>query len=237
MTPDEATQEPAPEVREVFARLAGLVYAGSSTDEVNQAIVNAVPQLVTGCDHASLMLRDGQRFWTAAASDETAAKVDVLEREVGAGPCVDALLSEEHVLDADIADHSSWPTLARRVLAETPVRGMLAFRLFHADTKAGALNIFSDRAGALDAVSADRAALLAAFASVTIAAAHQREQAEQLRRGLQSNREIGQAVGLLMAAHRCNPETAFDILRKTSSDLNMKLAAVAKEVVDNYRRA
>ena len=43
--------------------------------------------------------------------------------------------------------------------------------------------------------------------------------------------EIGKAVGLLMAAHRVTADEAFAILRKTSQDLNIKLASVAELVV------
>ena len=43
--------------------------------------------------------------------------------------------------------------------------------------------------------------MLTAFASVTLAALERGEEATTLRRGLESNREIGKAVGLLMAMH------------------------------------
>ena len=60
---------------------------------------------------------------------------------------------------------------------------------------------------------------------------------ETLRDGLQSNREIGKAVGLLMAFHQISDDDAFGMLRKASQDMNIKLADVARQVVDHHRAA
>jgi AmiR/NasT family two-component response regulator len=55
-----------------------------------------------------------------------------------------------------------------------------------------------------------------------------------MRAGLESNREIGKAVGLLMAFHKINDEDAFGLLRKASQDLNLKVAEVARRVVAHH---
>ena len=74
-------------------------------------------------------------------------------------------------------------------------------------------------------------AVLAAFASVAVAAAENHERAEQLQQGLESNREIGKAIGLLMAAHKVSADEAFQLLRTTSSQMNIKLAKIAARIV------
>jgi AmiR/NasT family two-component response regulator len=66
---------------------------------------------------------------------------------------------------------------------------------------------------------------------VTRATLDARDEADTLRSGLQSNGEIGKAVSLLMAAHRVSFQEAFDILRRTAQDLDVKLAIVADGVV------
>ena len=117
-------------------------------------------------------------------------------------------------------------------MAETPVRSAIGYRLLLDGDKVGALNVFADTPNALTARSADTGAIIASFASVAIMAIRAREEAATLRQGLQSNREIGKAVGLLMAAHRIGGEEAFELLRRTSQELNMKLTQVAAQVVD-----
>jgi AmiR/NasT family two-component response regulator len=58
------------------------------------------------------------------------------------------------------------------------------------------------------------------------------EDASSLRRGLLSNREIGKAVGMLMLLHEMSENQAFDLLRRHSQALNIKLADVARAVIE-----
>lgn len=220
----------------VFRGLAELVYAGDDFGEMYQALCDAALHLIEGCDHASIMLARNGNLATAAATDDTARHVDRLERETGEGACVDAIYDEAAQLDADLTSASAWPRLRERILAETPVRGMAGFRLMLGEQKVGALNVFSDRPHALTESSVDQAAVLAAFASVALIAASNQQQARSLREGLQSNREIGKAVGLMMAFHKVDDDEAFTILRRASQDMNVKLAEVAHQVVDHHNR-
>jgi AmiR/NasT family two-component response regulator len=82
----------------------------------------------------------------------------------------------------------------------------------------------------------DQAAVLAAFTSVALAAVSGQQSADTLKAGLVSNREVGKAIGLLMAFHKINDEQAFDILRKASQDMNVKLSVIAREVVDHHNK-
>ena len=219
----------------VFQNLARLIYIGSTFDEVYQHLVYTAPRIVSGCDHASLMLARRDSYETAAASDDVARHIDALERELGEGPCVDAIEEEAGQIDPDISKHASWPRLAERVLAETPVRGMAGYRIVIEGKKVGALNLFSDTPGAFEK-GGDEGAVLSAFASVALMSVANRDRADSLRRGLESNREVGKAIGLLMAAHHIGSDEAFEVLRKASNDMNMKLTEVAREVIENAER-
>lgn len=215
----------------LFEALAGVVYARPDVDSVLQAIADAAVPLIPGCDHATVAMLVKGEFATVAASDDVGRQVDGYEREVGDGPCVDAIVEDAFQVDSDISVDCQWPRLAERVLAHTPVRGMIGYRLLIEGRKGGALNIFSDTAGALTSESADAGAVMAAFASVAVTSAINHERAQQLQQGLSSNREIGKAVGLLMAAHRIDADAAFGLLRTASSRMNVKLAEVAARVV------
>jgi ANTAR domain len=227
---DEATAE-------VFRSLAEVVYASDDFDAIYRAVVHAAPRLVDGCDHASLMLRSKGRFVTAAASDAIADTIDGYERELQEGPCLDAIVESSAYHDTDLTDGSPWPRLNERVLATTPVRGMAGFRLFAGEDRSGALNLFSDTAGGLDEVSVNQGIVLAAFVTVALLAAEERQAAVTLRDGLRSNREIGKAIGLMMAFHKISDDEAFAMLRKASQDMNIKLAQVAREVVEHHNKA
>jgi hypothetical protein len=226
------------ELLTTFRSMAEIVYSGESFDSVYDALCESAVRLIDGCDHASLMLRRGGRVETIAASDETATRIDELERALNEGPCLDAIDDNEpdqHIC-SDLTEGSKWPVLAGKILEETSVRGMAGFRLRQGGQRVGALNVFSDEAGALTEHSLDQAIMLTAFASVTLAALERGEEASTLRRGLESNREIGKAVGLLMALHDIDDDRAFEMLAKVSQEMNVKVAEVAAQVVAHHRR-
>jgi len=221
-----------------FRAMAEIVYSGESYDSVHEAVCLSAVSLVDGCDHASLMLRRGGRVETVAASSDVARRIDELEKALGEGPCLDAIDDNEpdqHIC-SDLTEGSKWPELARMIMAETSVRGMAGFRLRQEGKRVGALNVFSDTAGALTDHSLEQATMLTAFASVTLAALERGEEATTLRRGLESNREIGKAVGLLMAMHDLDDDRAFEMLAKVSQEMNVKVAEVAAQVVAHHRR-
>jgi hypothetical protein len=58
-----------------------------------------------------------------------------------------------------------------------------------------------------------------------------REQVEQLEEALRTSRQIGAAIGIVMANRRIDERGAFDVLRKASSLANRKLRLVAEDVV------
>jgi hypothetical protein len=227
-----------PELLTTFRAMAEIVYSGESFDSVYEALCDSAVQLVDGCDHASLMLRRGGRTSTVAASDDTARQIDGFEQDLGEGPCLDAIDEDEpdqHICP-DLTQGSKWPELARRIMEKTSVRGMAGFRLRQGGQRVGALNVFSDTAGALTEHSLDQAIMLTAFASVTLAALERGEEATTLRRGLESNREIGKAIGLLMAMHDIDDDRAFEMLAKVSQEMNVKVAEVAAQVVAHHRK-
>ncbi len=232
--PEPQVERGGAEAAKLFQGLAEVVYDSDDFDDVYAKLCEASRTLVTGCDRASLMLKRGSRFVTAAATDDIAARVDDLERELGDGPCLDAVRNEAAYVDASLPEESRWPGLATRIMDETPVRGVAGFRLLVDEEKIGALNLFSDAPGVLTERSVDEGAVVAAFLSVSLLAAHRRQQASSLQRGLHTNREIGKAVGLMMAFHKVDDEIAFEILRKASQDMNVKLAEVAREVVAHH---
>lgn len=220
-----------------FRDLADLVYRGATFDTIYQTICEVALAAVPGCDHACVMtIAPGGEPHREAATDEVAMLVDQLEWKTGEGPCVDAVLSDRYELDPDITKDSVWPELARLVVEQTPVRGMAGYRIMDGPHKVGALNLYSDEPGALTAESATMGAVVAAFASVALTAAAHNESVSSLREALDSNREIGKAIGILMATQQLTDEEAFALLRKTSNELNVRLSVLAQELLSRHGR-
>ena len=225
-----------PELLTTFRDMAEIVYCAESYDSVYDAVCRSAVEFVDGCDHASLMVRRNGTTVTIGASDELARGIDELERVAKQGPCIDAITDgsrEEHIC-SDLTKPGQWPDLAQVLLERTEVKGMAGFRIRQDGDRVGALNVFSNTAGALSPRSLAQASLLTAFASVALAALERGEEAATLRAGLESNREIGKAVGLLMAMHSIDDHQAFTMFSQISQEMNIKLAKLAAQVVTDH---
>jgi len=216
---------------EHFAVLAQRLREGRSVDEIGQIVVESSVEVIDGCDRAAIGVLDGDTFHSAATTDDVMRLIDELQNEIGEGPCLEASTDGIAQVDNDITVGSKWPRLAAVVVERTPVRAMLAVPLIDEGRRHGALNVFADSAGAFSDESLGTAAILASFASVALAGARHSERADQLQQGLATNREIGAAVGILMATHHISQDDAFEMLSKASQRLNRKLRDIATGIV------
>jgi AmiR/NasT family two-component response regulator len=67
-------------------------------------------------------------------------------------------------------------------------------------------------------------------AAIALANAKDHDKTANLEKALQSNREIGVAMGILMARHAVSQQQAFDVLRTVSQTTHRKLRDVAGDV-------
>lgn len=216
---------------EQFDALAKRLRDGRSVDDVQRIVVESALTLVEGCDHAAIGVIAGERFRGVAATDDVARLIDVLQDETDEGPCLEASTDNVAQLDNDITKASKWPRLAAALVHRTPVRSVLAVPLIDEGRRSGALNIFGDRPDVFTDDSVTTAAILAGFASVSLAAADSSARATELEAGLLTSREIGAAVGILMATHHINQDEAFQMLSQASQRLNRKLRDIAGGIV------
>ena len=107
---------------------------------------------------------------------------------------------------------------------------MLSFRLFLTEENRAALNLYATRPGAFTDQSTATGSMFAAYASMALLAAARQDTANHLTRALETNREIGVAMGILMANGRLTSQQAFDQLRTASQNLNRKLHDIAADV-------
>ena len=65
-------------------------------------------------------------------------------------------------------------------------------------------------------------------------AARAAERAKQLQEAVLTNREIGYAIGLLMAHYHLDDQAAYEKLRSHSRDLNIKMRDLAAQMVEHH---
>jgi transcriptional regulator with GAF, ATPase, and Fis domain len=218
-----------------FAEIARNLFAEPLVAPTLQRIVAAAVETIEGCDGAGVLLLTNGEIEAGAWSNELARSIEEMKCEVREGPCVDAIFQRATFESADLRDElSRWPTFAARAL-DAGVESMLAFRLFAAEETLGALDLYSTRRGAFDETARALGNVFAAHAALALAGAQIRERhlvaRDTLREALVNRDLIGQAKGILMATRHIDADAAFDLLRATSQDLNVKLHMIAERVV------
>ena len=220
-------QTTAEQFRELLRTLRGGAEALGMESVVRHAAFS-----IEGAEHAAVSLAArGRPPKTVFATDEFPTRVDALQYDTGEGPCVAALDASDLVLVNDLAEDRQFPRFSPRAV-ELGVRSMLSTRLFLSDEHRAALNLYSGRPLAFTLDQLPLAAIFGAFASVVLVKELHEESRTGLERALESNREIGIAIGILMAEHRYTREQAFDQLRIASQRLNRRLRDLAEEVRD-----
>jgi GAF domain-containing protein len=230
MTGDQDTADATERLGDVMSRVAReLQGEHSDVEGTLRAITAAAVHTVPGAEECGISYVIGRsRVEPRAGTSELPKDVDLLQDEVGQGPCLDAIWEQEIVRVDDITTELRWPLFADRA-AGLGVGSMLCFRLFVAGDRLGALNLYSRSAGAFGDESLDIGLVFASHASVALAGA---EHEQNLRAAMTNRDVIGQAKGILMERYKLTAEQAFGVLARVSQELNRKLGDIALEVSD-----
>ena len=222
-----------------FVRLAESLLDATTVHGVLDRVVRAARAAVPGADLVSVTLRTDEGFTTPVYTDELALRLDEVQYRLGEGPCVESTRTPGLGLtySGDLAAGIEFPVFGPAA-ADLGAHSVMAVGLFPQGEvpRFGALNIYAFDVHGLDEFDRDLALILAAHASTalagTVASTAAELEAIQLRQALQSRDVIGQAKGILMERRGISADDAFDVLRRASQSLNIKLATVAQTLVD-----
>ena len=235
MTEHETKPSQADDLRQIadaFARLGREVATGSPT-QTFEAVTRAAVRHVPGAQRSSMTTYEGAVFRTVAATDDVARRADEIQYTLGSGPCVDAIVDSALYHPKDLEHDGRWPEYGRIVSEELGIHSMLSYRLsLEAGEAVAGLNLYGDEVDAFDEDALLVGLMLAAHGAMAVSRAALRERGDNLEKGLTSNRDIGVAMGILMARHHVTRDQAFDLLRMASQRANRKLRDVAVEVGD-----
>jgi hypothetical protein len=175
-----------------------------------------------------LPARGGPR--TLAATDQLPRDVDALQYSLREGPCLEAIETADLALSGDLAHDPRWPRFGPRCASEMGVYSMLGVRLILQGPERGALNFYAPPMNAFTETDGDLAAALSPFVSLVLQNQLHSRKIADLETALQSSRQIGIGVGILMARHLIPAEEAFGRLSRASQQLNRKLRDLARHV-------
>ncbi|GAA3463651.1 GAF and ANTAR domain-containing protein [Saccharothrix longispora] len=205
-------------------------------------VIDFLHMLVDRCvelldvDAAGLLLADQRgRLQLIASSNEQVRLLELFQLQNDEGPCLDAFAAGVRVGHPDLANAGrQWP----RFTAAATDAGFAAVDAVPMRLRSeviGALNLFRDQAGELDAVALRTATALVDIATIGLlqhrSIHHHQVLTEQLQAALNSRVIVEQAKGLVAERLGVDMDTAFAALRGHARGHNLKLSHVARGVI------
>lgn len=182
--------------------------------------------------YCSVTLLQDKNRTRSAGNGEQALYMDETQYRCGEGPCLHSARTRLVVDVPDADNEPRWrPYL--ELVRDTGVKAILVTPFELEGNATGALNLYATRAHAFDN-SAPLVALYAEQASLSLRLAIRMgelaEMKEHLSAAMESRTAIDIAIGILMAENRCDQGRAFSILRRASSNRNIKIRDLAAEI-------
>lgn len=194
-----------------------------------------VDVLAVGATGLMLAAPDGG-LRVMASSSEAMRVLELFEVQSQQGPCLDCYRTGQPVVNQDLsAVDGRWPRFAAEALA-AGFRSVHALPMRLRGSVIGALNLFHIEPGEMRQADVDAAQALADVATITIlqhrAALEAQALNEQLNYALNSRIVIEQAKGMVAEAAGLDMEQSFSQLRAHARNHNLRLADVARGVID-----
>lgn len=218
-----------PEIGAALTRVAREINTPRSLPATLSTLVETATRSLAGIDHAGITIssRDG-RLETVASTDAFVRELDELQLKLGEGPAIDALRVQPITKIEHADSEQRWPRFMPRAV-DKGLRSQLVLRLYTEEETLGGLNLYSTSVDTIDPDVQHMAELLAAHASIALGRARREE---DLNIALRTRKVIGAAVGILMERYDMDEDRAFTYLVRVSSESNVKLRDVAKEIVE-----
>jgi ANTAR domain len=213
-----------------LGELVQVLMADGGADLPPSRIVACAAELMpTSAQVAVTLIRDG-KLETAAASDWLCERVDAIQAEVDEGPALAPLITSDVIQVDDLTVDSPWPRFAEETLRFTNFRSLLSYRIYLAERHRAGLTFYSSWPHAFNDLDVASGAIFAAYCSLSAVTNLLGDREIHPRRGLEAHREIGIAIGILMAQQSVTSEEALGRLCEASRRINVRLPEVAAEV-------
>ena len=221
---------------QTFASLADTLVDDYDVVDLLQMLVDTCSDLLD-TTAAGILLADATGTLDVVASTSEAGRlVEMMQLSAEAGPCVESFVTGRVVSVPDIGESPEEWSLFRESALAQGFASVHAVPLRLRETTIGTLNLLRDTVGELDPQDQTAAR---AFADVaTIGILHERSiretalLAEQLQGALNSRIVIEQAKGMVAQRDGLSTEQAFSLLRGHARNNNLRLADVARDIID-----
>jgi transcriptional regulator with GAF, ATPase, and Fis domain len=233
--PEELGADVESRLSGLTAEIGGVLESMDELGDYLERLVHAVRRHVDGCDEVGVTILTDDRPHTAAYTTVQTLEIDAAQYALDEGPCLDAARHRrENRVDDVCGEDPRWPRFTAQAAREG-MRALFALPLVSGDECVGALNLYGWEVGAFgdfDATLVEVAAQRCADAVVAVTALDgMRQLAGQLEQAMASRAVIEQAKGVIMAMRGIPEDQAFEVLRRSSQDRNVKVRDLAQRVV------
>jgi GAF domain-containing protein len=232
-----SSQKPR-ELAALLAQLGAVVLSTETIGTTVELVTSLAVQTIPGTTGAGVTLVDARGKRSVAPSNAVVQRADQLQYELDDGPCLTAARDRVAVRIDDVTDEPRWPSWTAAV-RDVGVRSMLSVPLVAAGAGIGAIKVYSGQPSAYEDHAERVLELFARQAAILLANAQTLADARrvnlQLTGALQSRDVIGQAKGILLARGAVDDGAAFAMLVNASQQANLKLHAVARQLVDSVK--
>jgi GAF domain-containing protein len=234
---------------ELYAGLrgvAGIVAGARAVIDLLGEVADFAAQAIPGVDGAGVALVDShvgaQRIQTWATTAEFVREIDRVQyQEMKEGPCITCMQSGRAVVSGSLGSDGRWPHFGGRV-SRMAVHSALSLPLMVGHQVLGAINAYARSRDAFGEHAVQLGSQFAGPAAVSVynaqLLAKAQERTRALQRALDSRAVIDQAIGIIRSRSGLSAAEAFERLIHMSQSENVKLFAVAEQLVEEaVRRA
>lgn len=184
---------------------------------------------------AGVVLSDQRGGWRpTAASNETAALVELFTAQTYDGPCLECVHTAQPVTSSDLRTEQRWPRFADLAL-HAGYRAAAAVPMRSRHRIIGSLTLLNTEPDGVDQASIQLGQALADMATVGLlqqrAADYDNFLAQQLQAALHHRVVVEQAKGVLAEAGDLTPEAAYAMLRDHARRHDRHLTELARSLV------
>jgi GAF domain-containing protein len=229
------------DLRDSLAALSRLATNRLPLEDLLTRVATYAVQAIPGAEGAGLTLIEEDRSDTIVATAPFVSEIDAVQYAMGQGPCISAARESRTVMSGSLGADSRWPRFGGTT-ARLGVHSVVSLPLVTVDGVVGAMNVYAHAKNVFDERAVELGEIFAAPAAIAVqnaqVLARTQRLVAQLRSALETRGVIDRAVGIMMSRSGGTEQEALERLRALSQREHHKLAAVARQIVDEaVRRA
>jgi GAF domain-containing protein len=225
-------------IQTVLQELSSLILSEENIETTLQRVAKLAVRVIPNVEAGLTLLENGKPVSWAATSDWV-IEIDRIQYSKGVGPCLAAISDMEQKHAPNLPEDSQWDGFSEEA-SQHGLNSVLAIPLVVANQSLGSLNLYSTEVDGFDEESVHLATMFAQQAGVAVHNSqlyyNSVKLSQQLEEALVSRAVIDQAKGILMEREGVNADEAFEMLRKASQELNLKVRDIARQIVDGPTR-